>query len=102
MAEATTTEGRGAAPGARAPLPKTGQTKCWDKNGKDISCTGTGQDGDLRKGNPWGTPRFKKNNDGTVTDTHADLIWTQDANLFGEVVWEDALANARKLASGRF
>ncbi|MES0336447.1 MAG: hypothetical protein SFH39_08850 [Candidatus Magnetobacterium sp. LHC-1] len=29
-----------------ASLPQTGQTKCYDKDGKEIPCTGTGQDGD--------------------------------------------------------
>ena len=36
------------------------------------------------------TPRFTDNGDGTVTDTHTDLMWTQNANLYGENDWWDA------------
>ncbi len=32
------------------PLTKTGQTACYNTAGSVISCTGTGQDGELRKG----------------------------------------------------
>jgi hypothetical protein len=31
-------------------LPKTGQTKCYNTDGKEISCKGTGQDGEIRAG----------------------------------------------------
>ena len=34
-------------------LPVTGQTKCYDPNGAEISCAGTGQDGDIRAGVAW-------------------------------------------------
>jgi hypothetical protein len=30
-----------------APVPKTGQTKCWDVLGDEIACAGTGQDGEV-------------------------------------------------------
>ncbi len=33
-------------------LPQTGQTKCYDTNGVEIPCAGTGQDGDIRAGVP--------------------------------------------------
>src|SRR5882724_10093101 len=33
-------------------FPATGQTTCWDSSGTAISCAGTGQDGDFRKGAP--------------------------------------------------
>ena len=39
---------------------------------------------------PPATPRFTDNGDGTVTDTHTDLMWTQNANLYGENDWWDA------------
>ena len=35
------------------------------------------------------TPRFTDNGDGTVTDGYTELMWTQDANLFGENDWWD-------------
>ena len=31
-------------------LPKTGQTKCYYTYGTEISCAGTGQDGDIQAG----------------------------------------------------
>jgi hypothetical protein len=40
------------------------------------------------------------NNDGTVADRLTGLIWLRNANLYGEVTWEQALSNAGTLASG--
>src|SRR5256886_17017803 len=54
------------------PLPATGQTTCWDSNGNAISCAGTGQDGELRKGAPLA---YVDNGDGTVTDVNTGLVW---------------------------
>jgi len=34
-------------------LPRTGQTKCWDTNGNQIPCSGTGQDGAIQAGVAW-------------------------------------------------
>lgn len=31
-------------------LPRTGQTKCYDAAGTEITCAGTGQDGEIRAG----------------------------------------------------
>ncbi|MBI5747695.1 MAG: hypothetical protein HZA00_01120, partial [Nitrospinae bacterium] len=31
-------------------LPRTGQTKCYNASGTEISCSGTGQDGELQVG----------------------------------------------------
>jgi hypothetical protein len=59
---------------ARAQVPKTGQTWCWNAGGILIPCAGTGQDGDLRKGVSWPSPRFTDNGDGTVTDNLTGLI----------------------------
>ena len=43
-----------------APVAKTGQTLCYPSSGpgNPISCTDTGQDGDLREGVEWPNPRF--------------------------------------------
>jgi len=46
-------------------LPRTGQTKCYDTSGTEISCTGTGQDGEIQAGVAWPFPRFTDNGDGT-------------------------------------
>ena len=105
---------------------KTGQTSCWDKNGTQISCSGTGQDGEYQLGilpewvptpgdGPWprgaytvygftGT-RFTDNGDGTVTDNWTRLIWLQDAKCYDDdwgdwLTWEDALTWANELYDG--
>src|SRR3989338_929461 len=51
-------------------LPKTGQTTSY----------ATGDDGDLKRGVAWPSPRFTDNGDGTVTDNLTSLAWTKDAN----------------------
>ena len=79
-------------------LPQTGQTRCYDTAGTEISCTGTGQDGDIRAGVAWPVPRFMNNGDGTVTDRLTGLVWSQDAGTptvgscaGGYKTWYDAL-----------
>lgn len=63
-----------------ARVPRTGQTTCYDSNGKTVPCTGTGQDGDKNKGVALLSPRFTINktvggtDDGTVTDNLTGLI----------------------------
>ena len=46
-------------------LPKTGQKTSY----------ATGDDGALRKGVSWASPRFTDNGDGTVTDNLTGLVW---------------------------
>ncbi|KJU83658.1 protein containing DUF1566, partial [Candidatus Magnetobacterium bavaricum] len=79
-------------------LPQTGQTKCYDEGGKEISCIATGQDGDLKKGVAWPDPRFKDNGDKTVTDNLTGLVWTKDAGTptvdscaGGKMNWQAAI-----------
>ena len=74
---------------APANLSQTGQTTCYDTAGTVISCAGTGQDGDLKKGIGWPTPRFT-NPDGStpisagvVADQLTGLMWTKDGNAPG-------------------
>ena len=64
-------------------LPKTGQTTCYSGTEyfQSISCTGTGQDGELQTGLAWPNPRFTDNGDQTITDNLTGLIWTKDANM---------------------
>ncbi|NWF76199.1 MAG: DUF1566 domain-containing protein [Nitrospirae bacterium] len=52
-------------------LPDTGQTKCYDTAGNEISCAGTGQDGEYNI-NPMS---YTDNGNGTVTDNNTGLIW---------------------------
>jgi len=83
-----------------APVPKTGQDICYDSDGIEIDCTGTGQDGDLKMGVAWPNPRFTDNGDGTITDNLTRLIWLKDANCFGQRTWNNALSDCNGLADG--
>lgn len=58
----------------------TGQTNCYDANGEQIPCTGTGQDGEFSNGIKWPDPRFTLQND-VVFDQLTDLSWLRNANL---------------------
>ena len=71
-------------------VPKTGQ----------ITPFLTGDDGSLQKGVAWPTPRFTDNNNGTVTDNLTKLIWTKNANAFGQRTWVQALSDANNLQAG--
>ncbi len=66
--------------GAGIVLPKTGQTRCFDDDGLEIDCVGTGQDGDTRAGQPWPIPRFETQPIGTIIDRLTGLTWLRDAN----------------------
>ena len=81
-------------------LPKTGQTKCYDSAGTEITCTDTGQDGNLQAGVAWPNPRYTDNGDQTQTDNlTGGLIWNKDANAPGpsacspgiQKTWQGAL-----------
>ena len=85
-----------------APVEKTKQVTCYDESGTVISCSGTGQDGDLQAGVTWPRPRFKDNGDGTVTDNLTKLIWLKNANCAGATKsWFEALTYCQTLNSGQ-
>jgi len=58
---------------------RTGQHSCYDGNGVQIDCRGSGQDGEYRKGVPWPQPRFRPAGE-VVEDRLTGLCWTTDAN----------------------
>lgn len=60
-----------------SPIISTGQVICYDASNTAISCSGTGQDGELQQGTPWST-RFINNGDGTSTDQLTGLMWAND------------------------
>jgi Protein of unknown function (DUF1566) len=88
--------------GEAAPLPDTGQQRCWDESGAELSCSGTGQDGEHQIGVDWPTPRFLRSGDGTVTDRLTGLVWLEDVGCLAlsTVSWTAALAAAEGLAQG--
>ena len=73
------------------PVEKTGQTTSFR----------THDDGDLKKGVAWPTPRFTDNNNGTVTDNLTGLIWLKNANCAGAMEnWNTAIDYAAALYDG--
>jgi hypothetical protein len=81
-----------------APVPKTGQAKCYDDGGDERACAGTGEDGEHQKGVAWPDPRFTDNSDGTVTDNLTGLIWLQNANCAAAARnWQTALNDVAQL-----
>jgi len=104
------------APSFPARIMQTGQTLCYDAAGTAISCAGTGQDGELRRGLLWPVPRFT-NNGPTITDNLTGLVWTTNANLMastyssldtdgtagdGLVYWQTALNFAAQLRADNY
>ena len=78
--------------GGKALVEKTGQITSYSNTG--------GEDGDLKKGVAWPSPRFTDKGNGTVTDNLTKLIWLKNANAFGARTREQALSDANTLASG--
>ena len=70
----------------------TGQSACFDADGAEIPCPGSGQDAEFRLGRAWPAPRFKEEPAGCVLDRLSGLTWTLDANP-GELpmTWAEAL-----------
>lgn len=80
-------------------IPRTGQTACHDRSGNQIPCSGTGQDGELRLGQPWPEPRFTVH-DRQVHDHLTGLIWYNPGDLeLSASDWEQALKKAAGLDS---
>jgi len=59
---------------------KTDQLRCYDEAGNPADCTGSGQDGEMRRGVKWPSPRFEIRGD-VVFDRLAGLMWTRDAGV---------------------
>lgn len=78
-------------PGAAAlphlTLPRTGQISTYDQDGNLIPFAGSGQDGEVQRGEDWPDPRFVNNGDDTISDTLTGLMWFKSGNCFGELPW---------------
>ncbi|GFO61923.1 hypothetical protein GMST_42480 [Geomonas silvestris] len=82
-------------------LARTGQHGCWDADGNDTPCNGSGSDGDLQKGVPMPYPRFYDNGNGTTTDALTGLIWPRNAGCFSNISSQrQAISFAQNLANG--
>jgi len=66
-------------------IPDTGQSKCYNSSGAEISCAGTGQDGAYAL-NPMS---YSDNGNGTVTDNVTGLMW-QKQDDGTQRTWADA------------
>lgn len=96
-------------PQAGVSLPKTGQTICYDTNNTnaEVSCPGTGQDGELQKGVAEPNPRFSVDSTSNcITDNLTGLMWTRNGNIAatdpvfpatGHRDWQGALSFANDL-----
>ena len=58
----------------------TGQTGCYNSTGLEISCHGSGHDGDVQSGIPWPEGRFQLRKK-SIHDHLTGLVWLQDANI---------------------
>ena len=89
---------------APADLPETGQTLCYPTDGiatAPIACAGTGQDGDLKAGVAWPSPRFVVGTgvgttDQCVTDSLTGLMWVRSPSP-AVATWASALTSANGL-----
>jgi hypothetical protein len=80
-------------------LPKTGQRSCYDAVGAIISCSGTGQDGEIQSGVLWQNPRYAVINE-CVTDQLTGLMWSKNGNMAGLKTWQGALDFVASINSG--
>jgi hypothetical protein len=81
-------------------LPVTGQKKCYDAEGSEVPCPGTGQDGELQMGLSWPETRFEVR-EAVVLDKLTGLFWLQDADVSsGAMNWLEALHYVKNLKVG--
>jgi len=89
---------------AIAPVPKTGQTNCYDVSSnaqEPCAAEHNGQDAYEDKGVSWPSPRFTDDSTGVITDTLTGLVWLANANCaVGVATWANALSYANALYDG--
>ncbi len=69
-------------------LPETGQILCYNAAGTEISCSGSGQDGEFTS-NPMS---FTDNGDGTVTDKVTGLMWQKSSDS-ASITWTASVSH---------
>lgn len=68
----------------------TGQERCYDTAGREIPCTGSGQDGEWQRGVALPDPRFACEGE-LARDQLTGLVWTRNANLAEfPMTWQEA------------
>ena len=82
---------------SRQNILQTGQLSCYSEAGEEISCRGSGQDGEFRRGLSWPVPRFRTDGE-TVEDQLTGLTWTGNANPAEfPMTWQEAIEFIRNL-----
>lgn len=87
---------------ARCRAAQTGQVNCYDAVGNVIPCAGTAQDGELRPGVRWPTPRFTVGTGAAadiVTDELTGLEWLRSSDGVSRT-WQQALDYSNGLVAG--
>ena len=80
---------------------RTGQLDCFDEQGRNIDCRGSAQDGAVRAGTPWPTPRFVVEGE-VARDRLSGLCWPIDAALLEyPMMWQEALDAVATLNAAR-
>ncbi len=70
--------------------------------GQEISCPGSGHDGDLQTGTPWPVDRFELQGK-TILDRLTGLFWSRDANINSfPCTWQESFEQIRELDRGTF
>jgi len=76
----------------------TGLGRCFDVQGREIPCEGSGQDAEYHAGLPWPEPRFVRMENGVVEDRLTGLMWPENASPGGfPLTWEESLEAVAEL-----
>jgi hypothetical protein len=73
---------------------------CYSWEGNIIPCDFKRPYAELLFDEPIPDPRFKDNQDGTVTDNLTGLVWLKNAKCFAMMDWESARQAAKRLKDG--
>ena len=77
---------------------QTGLDRCFDLYGREISCSGSGQDAALQVGEPWPQPRFTLIQEDLVRDELTGLYWTRKANFLDfPLTWNESLDEVKEM-----
>ncbi len=89
----------------------TGQTKCYNSNGREITCPAQGEAFYGQDAQHTGNvPGFTNNGDGTITDNVTGLMWQQSPDVDGDgdidaddkMTYDQAVAGAGALSLGAY
>ena len=79
-------------------LLHTGQSRCYNRAGQEISCPGSGHDGDLQTGIPWPVDRFELQ-EKKILDRLTGLVWSRDANINTfPCTWQESFQQIKELS----